>query len=714
MRPEILAPVGNEEALEAAIQAGCDAIYFGLPAFGARAYAKNFTLYQTKDIIDRCHLLGIKVYITMNTVLYEDEIEDAYLMAKKLHEMNVDALIIQDLGFLHLLHHRLPNLTLHASTQISASKPEMIYKLKELGVKRVVLARECSLDEIKACVETGMEIEVFVHGALCISYSGQCYFSSLRYGRSGNRGMCAQPCRMPYNLLENGKKISGVEYFLSPKDVSVIEKVKELQNIGVVSLKIEGRMKSAAYVYESVSKTKKVLDGDKLINQDKEDLMVTFNRGYTLGHAYLKKGYDLMNTKTCNHQGIKLGVVTGKKNRRIQIKLERDIHQKDGIRIGKDTGCHVNFLYDEFGKLTNFMPAGSTCEIDGPKEVRKGDEVLKTTSIKINEEVETLIKETNRQASLDAHISCTGVGYPLVCKVFDETCSIEITSNDVAQKALNRATDEAVIRKQFNKTKDSYAYFDSITFDLADDIFFTISTLNELRRNALEAFKNEKLKVNELVELEYDYKLRVVSTTSNIYEVYDPKMKLDIDGLWVSEIDQTKGNISSVLGDVVSHLGNSKIIDGMNVTNSYAVAALIELGYEQIVVSDECSLENIEDIMNAFRQRYGFNAPLIKTIYQKRKLMTMNHCIVNTALKDGKRKECALCHQNEYQLLGKDGSKVLCVGDRDCHMRIFDVDVSNEIKDIEKYTALGISHFKINFLNETKDEMISVIKSLKG
>ena len=200
MKPEVLAPVGNEEMLEAAIMAGCDAVYFALETFGARAFAKNFTLERTKEIIERCHLLNIKVYITMNTLLFEDEIEEAYACAKALHEMQVDALIIQDLGLIHLLHHRLPNLVLHASTQLSVSKPEMIEQLKIMGVKRVVLAREASLDEIKTCVKTGMEIEVFVHGALCICYSGQCYFSSIRYDRSGNRGLCAQPCRMIYSM----------------------------------------------------------------------------------------------------------------------------------------------------------------------------------------------------------------------------------------------------------------------------------------------------------------------------------------------------------------------------------------------------------------------------------------------------------------------------------------------------------------------------------
>ncbi len=261
MRPEILAPVGSMEALNAALAAGCDAVYFGLPSFGARAFANNFDLETTKEVIERCHLCGVKAYITMNTILYEDEIEDAYQMAKKVHSFGVDALIIQDLGFIHLLHHRLPNLVLHASTQLSVTNPYQIEQLKKLGVKRVVLARECSKEEIQACVDTGIEVEVFVHGALCICYSGQCYFSSVHYGRSGNRGMCAQPCRMKYTLYEDGNKVdTHGEYVLSPKDLSLIDEVNTLADMGVCSLKIEGRMKSAYYLATVVSSYRMLID----------------------------------------------------------------------------------------------------------------------------------------------------------------------------------------------------------------------------------------------------------------------------------------------------------------------------------------------------------------------------------------------------------------------------------------------------------------------
>lgn len=714
MRSEILAPVGNKEALEAAIVAGCDAIYFGLPVFGARAYAKNFSLEETEEIIKRCHLLDIKVYITMNTVIFEDEMEEAYALAKRLHEMGVDALIIQDLGLLHLLHHRLPDLVLHASTQLSVSKPEMIRKLKHLGVQRVVLARECTLDEIRACVETGMEIEIFVHGAICICYSGQCYFSSVRYDRSGNRGMCAQPCRMPYTLYQDNTLVGKELYYLSPKDLSLIDQVKELEKMGVVSLKIEGRMKSAAYVYESVMQTKMVLDNKSRSKQDIEDLMVTFNRGYTKGHAYKMSGYDLMNLQSSNHQGINIGKVIGKKNGRLVLELTNELNQNDGIRIGKDLGCHVNFLYDKKGKLTSHMPAGSVCEIQGPKQAKVGDTILKTTSVLVYEKAEKRIKETNRQIQLNASISCDGVGSPLICRIYDQNIEVNVTSKDVASQAHNRALDEVMIKKQFNKTKDSYACFASIDVDIPSNIFFTISSVNELRRNALEMFKSKKLKKQPIKEIDYVYKPLVSKTDRNIYEVMTPDKKMDTKDLWVCEMDQTKGNITSLRGSVLPHLGDTMIIDGMNVTNSWAVAALLEMGYKQIVLSDENKLENIHDIMYAFKERYGFDAPVLVCVYQHRRLMTMNHCIINTALKDGKRKNCSLCRQFEFKLKGKDKKSVICFGDRECHLCLYDEVLNDNIEQIRNLKTYGIKNFKAVFLNESKQEILKVIKRIEN
>lgn len=721
MRPEILAPAGNEEALKAAVAAGCDAVYFALPQFGARAYAQNFTLEKTKEMIEYCHLYGVKVYITMNTIIYEDEMEDAYQQAKALHEMNVDGLIIQDLGLIHYLHHRLPNLVLHLSTQVSVSKPEMIESLKKLGIKRVVLARECTDEEIEICAQTGMEIEVFVHGALCICYSGQCYFSSVRYDRSGNRGKCAQPCRMPYTLLEDGKEMKTEgPYLLSPKDLSLIKKVKRLSKIGVCSLKIEGRMKSKEYVYESVSLVKKVLNKERITPEEFEKLNVTFNRGYTKGHTYHQNGKDLINFTSNNHQGIEIGRVSKIKNNKMIIELNKELNQNDAVRFvngDKQEGCYVNYLYDSKGKLINASSAGSICMMDAIPGIKAGSIVKKTVDIKLNHEIEDKIQHMDRQIPIQAHFTCEEVGDYLVCEASDGENYVCVYSNTMATKAQKHSTDEEVLTKQFSKTKNSWAKFTYLTFELGKNIYFSISDMNKLRRDVVEALEQKRIECPKIIEKEYDFKIKKEYKPTNIIEIQTKDQMIKTDALLVSELApvKRKGNITQVEGDVLSHVGKGKIVDSnLNITNSYACAALIEMGYEQFGISDECSLEQVERVVQAFKERYHVFAPICKTIYQKRRLMTMNYCPVNTALKDGTRTRCNLCHTHRYELLSKDGTKTLCFGDANCHMRLFDTIATNELDELKTYKTMGIQAFKLVFVDETREEALELVKHFES
>lgn len=717
MRPEILAPVGSFEALDAAIAAGCDAIYFGLPSFGARAFAKNFTFEETKEVIDRCHVLGIKVHVTMNTILYEDEIEAAYQQAKRLYEMGVDALIVQDLGLIHLIHHRLPKCTIHASTQLSTNNTKIIEQLKKLGVSRVVLARECTLEEIRACKAAGLEIETFVHGAICICYSGQCYFSSFRYNRSGNRGLCAQPCRMKYQLLENGKVIDTKgDYLLSPKDLSLIDRVKELEDAGVDSLKIEGRMKSASYVYESVSLVKKALEGEKITTQDRENLQVSFNRGYTFGHTYEKRGNQLMNTKSCNHQGIPIGKVVRVRGKQVYIKLSKDLLQGDGIRIedkNKENGFFVNYLYNDNGKLVNCVEAGQICMVER-NDVKMGSVVRKTLDSKLAKEIENFTK-LPRKVNVQVKLSCQGLDYPLVCEMRDGIHTIVVGTEELASPALKQETNEAVLSKQMKKTKSSWVEITDIEYDIPSGIYFSISAMNALRRSAIDALEERRKEIEPVMEQEYTFEIEHVKPVKNVFEVQSKNQILDEEGIWVSEfIKDSKADITGLKGKVVSHLVDGDIVDSsMNVANSYAVAALLELGYKQVIVSSECEMDQIVSLSESFENRYGQKAPITVPIYGRKRFMTMNHCPINTELKDGQRKNCALCHQNKYELKGLDGQSVLCLGDSNCHMRLFDGEITNEITNVAHYLEKNISSFKCTFTDETKEDIKRVLSALK-
>lgn len=272
MLPELLAPAGDFQALKAAILGGADAIYLGGERFGARAYAKNFTEDELSLAIKLCHLWGVRVYTTLNTLLFDKELDDAISYASRLHAMGVDALIVSDVGAISSIRKAVPGLELHASTQMAVHNTEGVNFAKRLGCERVVLARECSADDIRTITaESEAQIEVFLHGALCVCHSGQCLFSSMVGGRSGNRGECAQPCRLPYN---NGK------YPLSLKDLSLSEHIEELIDSGVSSLKIEGRMKSPDYVYEVTRIYRELLDRKRNSNKnERQRLLDIFSRG---------------------------------------------------------------------------------------------------------------------------------------------------------------------------------------------------------------------------------------------------------------------------------------------------------------------------------------------------------------------------------------------------------------------------------------------------
>lgn len=717
MKPEILAPVGNMEAFHAALAAGCDAIYFGMPNFGARAYAQNFTKEQAKEVIDTCHLYGVKAYVTMNTLLYEEEIEEAYQQARLLHQMGVDALIVQDLGLLHLLHHRLPNLVLHASTQLSTNTPTMIEQLKKLGVQRVVLARECSLDQIKACCQSGMEVEVFVHGAICICYSGQCTMSSYRFDRSGNRGKCAQPCRMPYTLYKDGKRVAfDQEYLLSPKDLALEKNISDLMDVGVTSLKIEGRMKSPEYVYTAVQAVKKGLEGQTVTSQEQEQLEVSFHRGFTKGHAYQQTGKQLMNMKASNHQGIVLGKVISTQGHYIKMKLEKDLSQHDGIRFEtKDggIGCHVNYLYDEYHRLVNCVKAGSICEIQGPKGVKANMIVRKTLDVSLQKEIDQKIHDEKRYVSVSMYCTCLGVGHPLVIELYDGLHRIQVVSDDMAQKAQKRATDQATLEKQMRKTKDSFIELKSFDCTLGQDIFFTISQMNALRREAIEALRQARLKTKDIIEKSYSCQPEIKKLDQDIFEIQNRSQQVDTTSYWVLE-GKNKANLVQSKGEVVSFLHEGKIVDAsMNVTNSYAVAAILEMGYEGVVLADECSILDAIKLSEAYHNRYGSYPPVYMTLYQKRRVMIMQHCPVNTICKDGTRKSCALCHQHHFELVSNDRTRYTCLGDTDCHMRLYEQEPVQYFDEIQRLKNAGITQYKLCFVDESKEEISHILDDFK-
>ncbi|MBQ9011923.1 MAG: U32 family peptidase [Bacilli bacterium] len=386
-KPELLSPAGNMDALKAAIHNGADAVYLSGKQYGARAYADNFTEQQLINAIKYAHIYDVKVYVTTNTLIYEDEIEDFVKYLKFLYLNGVDAVLMQDIGMISLIRKIIPDLEIHASTQTNNCNDETLQLFKELGIKRVVLARELSLKQINN-LKTDIEKEVFIHGALCVSYSGCCLFSSLNGSRSGNRGKCAGPCRLPYTLIKNNQVIvTDGKYLLSTKELNTSNKIKELLKANIQSFKIEGRLKSKEYVGFVTKMYRKLIDENTKEKDTDKKLQQLFNRGFTEGHLFQTE--DLLNTKSPNHIGIPIGKVleVGKK---IKIKLNDTISQNDGIRFKESNkGLIINKLYNQKKLLINKAKKNDIVYIDNKVNLKSKDEVLKTTDFSLNKALET-------------------------------------------------------------------------------------------------------------------------------------------------------------------------------------------------------------------------------------------------------------------------------------------------------------------------------------
>ena len=508
---ELLAPVGNFECLKAAVQNGADAVYFGSSSFSARAFANNFDKDELIKAIEYAKLRGVKTHLTLNTLLKNSELKDALLLAKYAYESGIDALIVQDLGLISLLQKELPDLPLHASTQMTIHNLEGVLELQKMGFQRVVLSRELSMHEIDyICKNSDIEIECFVHGALCISYSGQCLFSSLVGGRSGNRGKCAQSCRLPYYLLENGKKIDN-GYLLSTRDLCSLEYLPQLISAGVKSFKIEGRMKSPEYVAIVTKIYRKYIDlanecieSNNLENyiidsKDIKDLMQVFNRGgFSNGHLDNSANKNLIFKEKPNNLGLFLGIVEkyNPNKGHITVKLNEQISIGDTISLQNETGSYtISELLKKDKNITE-TNIGDTVTIGRMKgNIKSGDKIYKISSKKLSTEARESFSKEHKKTMLHAILTIKK----------DKPISMQITPSfqlpEIYQKmnikvelpeaipveAKNRPLEAENIILQITKTNNTPYQFKNIKVNLDDGLFLPkISMLNELRRIGLQ------------------------------------------------------------------------------------------------------------------------------------------------------------------------------------------------------------------------------------
>ena len=483
---EILAPAGSFESFMAAIAAGADAVYAGGPMFGARAFATNFTEDKLLEAIDIAHIYGRRFYLTVNTLVKDGEIPRIIEYLTPLYKHGLDAVIVQDTGVMNLIRSKFPKMAIHASTQTTITNKEGALFLKESGAERVVPARELSLKEVRDIYdETGMEVECFVHGALCYCYSGQCLMSSLIGGRSGNRGQCAQPCRLMYNV--DGDK----KYFMSLKDICTLDIIPDLIEAGIYSFKIEGRMKKPEYVASVTSMYRKYADmyfkngriGYKVLESDKEKLMDIYNRGnFNEGYYKTRNSKDMLCLDRPNHIGVKALKVISQKGNKVIAKALTNINKGDVIElpVKKDSRFGNYTIGQDYQK-------GSNITLNMAKGVvLKQDTVLNRIR---NEKLISYIDETYVDASVktyaDAYMTLEPYK-PMELTLVKDDVSVTVFSDENVQEALKKPLDKDRILKQLNKTGNTRFIFESTEVYVNGNVFVPMAQVNNLRRRAID------------------------------------------------------------------------------------------------------------------------------------------------------------------------------------------------------------------------------------
>ncbi|MDD4842852.1 MAG: U32 family peptidase [Anaerotignum sp.] len=504
-KPELLAPAGSMESLKAAVNNGCDAVYLGGKLFSARQYAGNFSLEELEEACDYCHVRGVHVYVTVNTLYKDKELKEFIDFIGKLYKMGVDALILQDSGAVKLLQENYPEFPLHASTQMTVNSLEDVRYWESLGFSKIVLSRELSLEEIQEITaQSQAEIETFVHGALCVSYSGQCIMSSILGGRSGNRGKCAQTCRLPYTLYKGADKLQE-GYLLSPKDIQTVTILPQLIEAGITSFKIEGRMKNPEYVAGVTAIYRKYIDlyfenpaQYEVSSEDMKTLTQLFNRGgFTEGYYTSAGGKDMMSIERPKTWGLKIGFVDDyiPKYKRLTIRTRESLVPGDGIEVWTTTGPHVG------SNISKASRAGEVVSLSMVGEIQKNNAVYRTYDKALNDALrKTWEKDTRKKPVLG--LLKAKKGQPLALQLWDMSGSNIYVTGEIVEQAEDRPTSLEKLKQQTEKMGATPFVLQNLEMDVDDDIFVSIRGLNELRRMAVEALEEAILKKSKRQDLQ--------------------------------------------------------------------------------------------------------------------------------------------------------------------------------------------------------------------
>lgn len=725
-KTELLAPAGDYQSFLAAINAGANAVYFGGKNFSARNLAVNFSNEEISKAIDYAHLRGVKCYVALNTLIKDNEMREVFDFINFLYERGADALIIQDLGVLNLCKKYWPDLPLHASTQMTAHNFRDVIKLKEMGFRRVVLSRELTLEEIAEIKEkSGVEIECFIHGALCYSYSGQCLFSSTIGPRSGNRGKCAQPCRRKYQLFdrENNKNLDEEGYLLSMKDLCTLGMIRDLSFID--SLKIEGRMKSAEYVGGVVEKYRKYIDSsskeaDLDLETDKKELATIFNRGnFCTGYYLDRKPMDLVSKERSKNFGIKVGEVIEARNGSVKVKVE-GVKVNDGLEIWSKGGQEENVGF-RVPKINNGI-----VEIRLNADIQAGDPVYKTSDYELNVRLSKLSKETYPGKIPVQMFFEARRGKNMVLKMNEA-----VAKGEKPEEAVNISTSEGVVKEQLEKMGGTLFFAKKIVIELDEGLNISHKDINSLRRSGISelekrmasSFRREKKAwkegiANEIKEAgsSHSRKICIQSDDIRVLEslldkgifriytsIYVNVNKFHKKGIEVFQVlpkilrkNEKIKIFSDYDGYLVPSLGylaslpadKKKTADqSMNILNSYSASEVADLGFSGFTASLEGSLKET----NALKSD-GLEKEVV--VYGRFPIMISEHCVLS---------QTKYCKKKGIGI--KDETKTvfpILIDCMNCRMQV----LSSSILNFSKIRDLKADNFRLIHTLETQNKFL--------
>lgn len=727
---ELLSPAGNMESLKAAINNGADAVYLGGKSFGARAYADNFSDEELKEAVRYAHLYGVKLYVTVNTIIYNNEVNDFVKYIELLYRIGVDALIMQDIGMISLVRKKFPNMEIHASTQCHNHNNEGIKLLKELGVTRIVLDREMSLEEIEK-INVDIEKEVFIHGALCNSYSGCCLFSSMNGGRSGNRGECTQPCRLPYKLIKNGEYVATInKYLLSTKELNTIHNFDKLMESDIVSFKIEGRMKSPSYVGYVTRLYRKLIDNyynkkECVVSSDEENnLKILFNRNFTNGYLFNDK---VMNTFTSNHQGLEIGKVLEVTSKKIKIKLYNDLYQEDGIRFKNcNKGMIANFIYNEKGLLIKIANRGDIIYLDNKINLKDKDIMVKTSSNYLDKEI----------LSYGAKKILININALLIDNYLEISFS-DIDGNIVKDKVpvdipLNRSTTNNEIIEKLSKLGGTPFTCNNINIDINRDIFVSMKDLNNIRRELCNRLIDTRTSIRRDIVINdisfdykednnYNYEIGVLARNNDQVKAC---IDMNVDRIYVDEDlyniykdnDKVYLRLPRVINDynyssknvLVTELGginkynnsNINLISDyyLNIVNNYSIKFLLDNNVKRVTLSPEINYNYLDDYIKDKVELF---------IYGKVEDMITKSCPI---------RECNICPCNKEDIyyledINKNRYRII---HNNCLTHIMHYKNIDYLDKIGYYKSIGIKSFRLELLDEDYNDVVAKTQYCKN